>query len=171
RPRPDQIFEFGEPVHVELKLKARGEPVWADTHLDPSTHAVHFLIRRPNGQVVSFDPRMIRCVLPAPREINDRTPLYANVRLSVDRRGFTFLEPGQYQVRAILRSEHGLLLSNVQCVYVRYPTPEIEDAVVPALTNEVGAYLLGEGGPNLGSARHRLAALREQLRSSPAAHY
>jgi hypothetical protein len=139
--------------------------------LDPSTHDVQFFIERPDGREVAFEPPFARCVVREPRQIAPDQPEYMDVCLSYGRGGNVLVEPGHYRVRAVLYLPDLVLMSNTLMIFIRYPTPDVEDAVVPALSEEVAAYMALGGGYHLHGARARLQALSDALPYHPLAKY
>jgi hypothetical protein len=149
---PHGRLEFGEPVHVELKLVNRsGEERAVLAALEPKYEFTRFLIRRPDGRLVEFrlpyslsvDPRGVGEVLTPERDC-----LFGDVCLSFGRDGFYFLQPGPHLIQAVHLTATGLLASNILKVWVRHPTRAQEDLVVPTLTDAVARYFLVEGSPH-----------------------
>src|SRR5262249_16161518 len=58
RKRRRNIFEFGEPIHVELKrlTTSRKDEIPIHETACPDTGVTEFVIRKPNGTVVAFEP-------------------------------------------------------------------------------------------------------------------
>ncbi len=139
------MFEFGEPVHLESVLRnlTREALPGSDT-LDPVHVTTQYLIQRPNGQFHFYSPCWYRCTKDREIEMHpERRPaIYEDVSLAFDaRRGFTFMEPGRYRIQAIHEINEDSFYSNVMELFVRYPTRELEDLVVPTFDESVQRYL------------------------------
>jgi hypothetical protein len=165
------MFEFGEPVFVEAKLiNASGEEREVLDALDPSLGVVRYDLRKPSGAIVPFVPLGARCdegrnVVLHP---DHRPCLYEAVNLTYGSRGFSFMEPGRYQVAATLPTPTGYVRSAPLTVWIRYPSATTERFVVPTFRDDVGKYLALWGSPVLGEARSVLAEF--VARKSAASH-
>lgn len=170
--RPAHLFAFGEPVHVELKLRVVSGAAEVDHPLDPATHAVEFHIRRPDKTEVVFEPPLVLTSLSPPQVLDpDRPALYGDVCLSYSRHGFTFSHPGRYMIQALYRHDDGVLVSNQLPLFVRYPTEDEERYVVPTFEDEVATYFILRGGPHLKSANALLDELAAVFPTHPLARY
>jgi hypothetical protein len=162
RPKRERnLFEFGEPVHVELKRKntsKREREVHDIAH--PTTGVTEILIKLPNGEVTVFRPSHRICIEDNRRVLHpDRPSVYEDICLSYGKDRFTFIEPGKYEIQAILHSLDGTIRSNVLPLWVRYPTPEDEKRIVPTFDDEVLHYLAVDGNPTLTRAERILKKL------------
>jgi hypothetical protein len=159
------LLQFGEPVYVDVELKNVGPtPRLVRQALDPAYGQTHYCVWQPGGRVVTFRPPAEYCFEGNARVVGPDDP---NVReavcLSYSADEFVFLEPGRYLVRAYHRVPGGVLASNMLTLWVRYPTDEVEDLVVPTLDDEVREYLALREGHHLGRARDKLNAFVQEM--------
>lgn len=138
--RSKEVFAFGEPVVVELKLSTtdlRGR----ETHkyLHPNDDFVTIGIRQPSGRTVAYRPLMPRCadMSRTVRLDGDRPAIYDSAYIGYGRGGFYFEQPGEYTLRGqYVANDGSRVISPVHRLQVRPPASR-EDA-------EVGEKLLGE---------------------------
>jgi hypothetical protein len=157
------VFEFGEPIHVEAQLETRlAKPRELRRRLSPMTGDLQIHYRTPDGQFRPYEPPCLMCYVPEGKVLDDSpgsgTPdaFHKDICLNIGPRGFQLIEPGRYQIRASYRYRDTLLVSNVLQIHVRYPTPEVENLVVPLLDDDVAAYLAFRGVKGLGRATRLL---------------
>ncbi|WP_254508420.1 hypothetical protein [Anatilimnocola floriformis] len=156
RTRPERLlFEFGEPINIEAKLSLRGpqfksapqsQPV--PDALNPSLGTTTYLIEKPNGHVVRFQPAVRRDVESRSCELNASRPaIYENINLTYGANGFVFTEPGKYRIQALLSWQGAFLASEPLTIGVRFPDRQIERGVMEGWNDETGAYLAVWGIP------------------------
>jgi hypothetical protein len=83
--------------------------------------------------------------------------LHKDICLNIGGESFGFLTPGLYRVRASFQYRGASLVSNVLEVYVRYPTPAVENLIVPLIDADVATYLAFRGVAGLSRARNRFS--------------
>jgi hypothetical protein len=161
RSRP--VFEFGEPIHVEARLRSylpQRRPVARPLSVVTGDLRLHY--QTPDGRWLAYVPPCALCTLPAaPKWVRagrrKTDSLYKDICLNLGTDEFRCLDPGLYRVRASYRYLDTLLVSNVLELYVRHPTREVEDLVVPLLDPGVATYLAFRGAHGLPRADARLA--------------
>ena len=119
-----RAYECMEPLHCELKLACKGkEEIEISDQLDPSFGVIAVYIQKPDGTVVRFRPLMTACVDGCETQaLKPGLPFYQDLHLTYGRDGFSFDEPGSYQIRAVYHGGEGLTTySNVLSVYVGAP--------------------------------------------------
>ena len=160
--RSQEYFEFMEPVLIELRLRNLLDdlPLDVDTQVSPAYGGVAIYIRRPDGQIVEYDPIMCKLATPAirtlqpPNQAAEGDDRYSEeVFLSYGKYGFYFDEPGEYLIRALYQGTGDLLIpSNVHRVRVGNPPSKEEDRIAQDFFSyEVGMslYLGGSRSPFL----------------------
>lgn len=150
RTRPRRVmFEFGEPVHVEAKLGLKGtQPRSVPDMLNPALGAATYLIEKPNGEVVRFQPSVRRDVESRPCQLDaNRRAIYENINLTYGAGGFVFTDPGRYRIQAVLKCQDSVLASKPLVIGVRRPNRQVEEGVIEAWNDELGAYLSLWGVP------------------------
>ncbi len=156
--RSKGLFQFMEPVNIELRLRNLTDmPMDLDTELDPEYGGVAVFIQRPDGRILEYAP--ILCKLATP-SIQTLTPGATgedrhsqNVRLSYGAGGFYFDQPGRYRVRAVYQGAGDVLIaSNVAEISVgRSHSLEEDRSAADYFGHDVGMalYLRGSSSPFL----------------------
>ena len=121
--RPGGLFEFGEPVHVELEATPIGHIGGEITQrLSPTTQGVEIHYETPCGRFKTYKSPFTLCVLPSSKVLGPEQPaIYKDVCVSHTLNDFHFIEPGRYRIRAAYRYNETTLVSNVLTVFVRTP--------------------------------------------------
>lgn len=125
-------FLFGEPVVVEIKLKATDlSGRMAHTQIHPRLGHVQIGIRKPNGQVVAYEPLVEHCDISPPVKLDAVRPsLYESAYIGFGKGGFYFDQPGFYQLRAAYRAPDGSeIVSDVLTLRVRSPHTVADEEV------------------------------------------
>lgn len=160
------IFDFGEPVHVEAEIRsdlAEDRPL--SRRLSVVTGDLVVVSRMPDGSVYTLEPDCHMCAWPEARILNadPRSPelraFHKNLVFGFWTRPRGFLEPGRYDLRAVYRHGGSILLSNLLTIYIRYPSRDVENAVVPLLDESVGHYMAFRGVCGLEAATTRLTGV------------
>jgi hypothetical protein len=155
--RSGNLFCFGEPVHVEAELaNGSGGRRRVLRALQPSAATTRYLIRKPHGEIITFRPPFTCCRGRDEQELRPGQSLHTDVSLSFSNGDFPFVEPGRYQVQAVYQGLGPPLHSNILQLWVRYPTADEENVVVPTFDDSVSAYLSVGGHPDLTGAVTRL---------------
>ncbi len=159
------VFEFGEPVVIEARLRNLvNVPRAVDRPLSVMTGDLQVSYRTPDGRYLNYEPPAALCTLSSskPFDGNPRTPepdaCYKDVCLTASSGGTGVWAPGRYLVRAAYRHGDTLLVSNVLALHVRYPDRQTEDLVVPLMDEDVGSYLSFRGVFGMPGADRRLSA-------------
>jgi hypothetical protein len=147
-----RVFEFAEPIHIEARLQSnlRG-PRYVDVPLSALSGGLEIHYQTPDNQFRPYLPPATLCDLGAPRiidadEASDHPgAFYNDICLNYAGEDVQFLTPGRYRVRASYPYGGTLLVSNILEIYVRYPTPEVEDAVIPLLDAECATFFSFRG--------------------------
>jgi hypothetical protein len=134
--RAPHVFDFAQPLFVELKLKnIAGHVVSLPNALHPECGLVSIFVQKPDGTIGEHQP-------PVKSEINlDSTvtlqpgeSMYCQVPLSIGRSGMQFTQPGEYIIKAVgMMHKRGMVISNA--LRLRVAAPQSRD------TEEL-AYLL-----------------------------
>lgn len=145
RPEPvGGVLPFGSPVHIEAKLESRlrGRIEIIDA-LEPTHGVTHYYVRTPRGDLRAFDPFATRCSAGRQVVLSPKAPaIYEDVNLTFGGRGFTFLDPGRYQVQAVYTGHAEPVVSDPITVWIGHPpNPDAERLIVRALEPRVATYL------------------------------
>jgi len=96
------VFDFAEPVEVELKLaNIAGHAIKIPPLLRPEDGLVTIFVKRPDGTFIRFVPPM-HCEQSFDRTttLQPGASVYERVPLSVSAKGQQFTQPGEYSIKA-----------------------------------------------------------------------
>jgi hypothetical protein len=174
------VFAFAQPVFLQIELKnVSGETINVPGYLlDPKAGYLEILVRRissgtpEDDSAYHFRPVMERCFDLSP-ETMDYIPhnetMTNNLNITFGSGGFTFAEPGEYEITAVLAIpnwDYGIelvTLSNTLTIRVGYPRNEEDerDALV-LFRNDVGLYFALGGSDGLSKAYESLEEVRQR---------
>lgn len=169
-------FALGEPVVLELKLKAtttRGRR--AHTWLHPDFGMVRVVISKPSGQVVAYEPMIDHLVGEKQKMLGVDDEVRDSAYIGYGKGGFYFDQPGQYRVRAAYAALEGSqVLSDILTIRVRYPVTKDEDTLAELFLGEdqgVLLYLQGSDNPSLRSGNDAFDEVIDRFGEHPLATY
>jgi hypothetical protein len=125
--RPAAVFDFLEPVVLELKLtNVSAQPLVIDRNALAADGVVAVVERqgRPSRQWV---PYARRCRQPDPTVLAPGQSLYESLPVYAGRNGWDVSEPGVYRVRAALEIEEQPIVSPPLTFKVRPPAAPVEE--------------------------------------------
>ena len=168
---------LGEPAVVELKLESTSS-IRTSVHpyLHPKQGLVSIAIKKPNGDVVIYEPMIEQCMAAATvtLAIGD-SPIEDSAYIGYGKDGLYFDQAGPYQIRASYSAIDGsLIVSNVITSRVRTPRTEKDEKVADLLMgDEQGAllYLLGSDSPELQSGNRALETMVGDFTDHPLTVY
>ena len=168
---------LGEPAVVELKLESTSS-IRTSVHpyLHPKQGLVSIAIKKPNGDVVVYEPMIEQCMAAATvtLAIGD-LPIEDSAYIGYGKDGLYFDQAGPYQIRASYSAIDGsLIVSNVITSRVRTPRTEKDEKVADLLMgDEQGAllYLLGSDSPELQSGNRALETMVGDFTDHPLTAY
>lgn len=192
-PEDGPVFTFGQPVFLKASLANLGPDPLTDLEpelLDPKARILQIMVQRRGGAVagpsqpIPFAPGVQRCM--AVMEPDDSVTLQPggeltnNVQLTFGSGGFTFAEPGEYDVTPIMvltrRDASGALKDHVvkgAPLRIRIAHPRNQGEEQDALTllrPDVGAWFALGGSDALSSAGEALEEVRERRTAAFGAH-
>jgi len=152
--RGKQVFEFMEPVSVELRLKNLLDlEMDIDQRLNPEFGNVQLFIQRPNGQMSTYHPAVKQLALVDKKTLaantngqsgKDRVSKEIPIYYGKDR--FYFDTPGTYKVRAVYNFFGLPIPSNVMTIKIKYPNSAKEATLAQDyFSKEVGLSLYMNG--------------------------
>jgi hypothetical protein len=168
---------YGEPVWIEVKLYNRGSrPQEVHDSLHPRQGVVRMAIQKPGGDLVSFEPIVHHCVSSESTVLDANRPsLYESVFLGFGKDGFSFAQPGTYQIRALYPALDGSrVVSNVLSLRVRNPLSPADEEVAELLSGEEQGLLFalrGSDSKYLQAGNEALDRVLEQYGDHPLAVY
>ncbi|NUR86846.1 MAG: hypothetical protein HOY71_22415 [Nonomuraea sp.] len=175
--RGKDSFAFGEPVVVELKLSATGEPRTTHSHLHPDTEFTQVCITQPNGRTVLYQPMLRHCVDASPEiRLDDTHPaLYRSAYIGHGRDGHYFQQPGEYRVRAqYVAADGSRIVSPAYVVRVRFPVNAVDHQVAELMLGEDQGKLfslLGSDSATLRAGNEALDEVIDRYGTHPLAVY
>ncbi|MET0647835.1 MAG: hypothetical protein ABW208_14560 [Pyrinomonadaceae bacterium] len=170
RVQAKEVFQFGEPVIVELSLRpptTAGAQVPAHSTLNPSGGFVSVLIKKPSGRVTQYRPLLIHNVVPEQEVFAKNTqPKYESAYIGYGKDGFYFADPGEYQVVGVYKGLDGReRLSPPVTLHVEPPPKGEETQFANALLGrQQGQIFYFDGSDMLPEGA---AILQEHLRRQP----
>lgn len=180
--RSTGYVDFMEPVNIELRLRnASDVPVEIDARLAPEFGNVAIFIRRPDGRILMHGPILcqigdaVRHTLQPLRQdgANEGKDRYSELaHLTYGGGGFSFDEPGDYQIRAVYDALGITVSSNTLKLRVGRPMSREEDRfAADYFSPQVGMtlYLGGSQSPFLSKGMDQLHEAVERFRDTPVA--
>jgi hypothetical protein len=177
-PESGMVFDFLQPVFLQVEL-VNHSGVTLDLHrwmLDPKGGALEVIVRRvtssDDSEADIFVPVMQRCFDVSGStadEVPDGGSITGNLNLTYGSAGFTFAEPGEYEVQAIIclaipdDPRELVIPSNTLRLRVAYPkTRQEEEDALTLLRDDVGLYFALGGSRVLEEVRDELEAVRQR---------
>ena len=125
--RAKAIYDYAEPVHVEIKLENNaGIPLQVDKQLRAEHQTLRLYIERPDGEIVHYVAPVRLESFPDFVILEPGEALYESVLISYSANGLMFSEPGEYKIRAFYFSE-GIAAVSQSC-RLRVATPKTRAA-------------------------------------------
>lgn len=169
-------FALGEPVAVKLQLSLtdkRGKV--AHPHLDPRASMTSIAIRKPNGDVVAYEPYVDHLMDSQPQFLPDGEVIEESAYIGHGGGGLYFDRPGTYKVRAIYQAPDGSpVFSNIADVKVRHPLNQVDEELADLLIGEEQGILfslLGSDSEALASGNRAFDTILEKHAKHPLADY
>jgi hypothetical protein len=171
------VFQFLEPVSVELKLKNRGsEAITVEKGILDDLSRMSIWIRRNQGAPIRHAPYSKPCLKPETLELAPGASLYGSVFLSAGVNGWQIAEPGRYGISMALELGGGQIISSGElALMVLTPTQAIrkeEDRLAQDyFNNSVGRTLAAGGSKTQKKANDVLKDLSERFPDRAAARH
>jgi len=166
-------YLLAEPVVLYVSLQNAGnEVVELPLLLDPVSNFVHYRLKVPEEESEStFFPWAIASYAAPATEFAPGEVVREEVKFFFGAGGWLFREPGTYQITASM--DDFSLSSNTLTITVLAPTDEQTTAAAELFleSNEVGYFLLFEGGDHLTKGIQRLEQVAAQYPNTPHATY
>ena len=169
-------FALGEPVVLELSLaNVSSGDRQIHTWLHPNCGMVKIVIRKPNGEVVGYEPYIDHLVGDRLTTLARGESVRDSAYVGFGKDGFYFDMPGTYQLRACYAAVDGSLVLSSPCfVRVRYPVNEADEELADLFMGEdQGAllYLLGSDNPRLSNGNEAFDYVLEKYPKHGMANY
>jgi hypothetical protein len=176
--RSKDMLALGEPAVVEIKLSMtdlRGKRV--HSYLHPDATMVQIAIRKPSGRTMLYRPLIVHCVDEASTVVlnSERPAIYDSAYIGYGKDGFSFDQPGAYQLRAIYMAPDGSrVVSPTLTLRVRSPYTAADEEVGELfMGHEQGQllYLLGSDSEALKHGNEALDLVLDKHSEHPLAVY
>ena len=169
--RDKAVFEFMEPVTLELKLtNISSKPRMVEKHLLSMTDSMTVVIKRDGRPARQFIP-FARYDRHSPKKIlKPRESLYESLFVSAGNNGWDLAEPGDYCVQVALHHDGEDFLSNKLKISVLPPQSSEEEHIAQDFfSDEVGRVLYFKGSCFLEKANNVLRDVAERLKNQKVA--
>lgn len=174
RTRPERyLFEFAEPVTIELKLKNQTDaPVLVPNMLSPELGLLELFIGDPKGQIRTYRPLFRLCGEARTMELSPGEKLYESVFIAYGAAGFYFEEPGEYKIWAVYGAGGLRLRSNMLRVRVAFPQSRDDEKIALwTFGREQGHVLYMRGAQHLQAGNDQLREVAERFPGTNLARY
>src|ERR671915_67738 len=169
--RERAVFEFMEPVALELKLtNPAPDPKLVDGQALAFGDSMAVYVQRDRGPVRQVRPYSRRCLRPQKTVIEPGASMYAPLRMFAGIDGWEVAEPGTYTVQAVVRVDDEEVISNPMRLRVAPPRDHEEERLAGEFfTDDVGRILAFNGSGVLEGGNDTLREVAERLPERPAA--
>ena len=159
-------YMYGEPVLLETKLKTssnRSTQVVSNLHTDYGFVTIG--IKKPSGEVVTYEPLAERCTAPSYAVLNATNPsIYASSYIGFGKDGFIFDQPGNYKIKGIYYHEDGSrIVSNTISLRVKSPVTAKDDEIAETMLMDEVGYLLTFRGSDANYLQKGNDALQQMI--------
>jgi len=179
-PDNDGLYNYGQPVLLTVTFHnhLQGAFTLPPFYLDPKAGFLSFIVDRVGGSVPPtgstgnvFRPIVMRCYdldLRAADTIPSGGSMSNNVNLTYGSTGFTFAEPGDYEVTARLElwfedDSYRTLYSDPLQIRVAYPKTEDDERIgMHLFRSDIGCYFALGGSDVLSDAESSLIEIEER---------
>jgi hypothetical protein len=169
--RPQAIFEFLEPVVLELKLtNVSTMPKLLDRNLLLASEEMTVIIKKDGKPARQWSPYARYCQNKAPVALDQGKSLYESLFISAGTNGWDIAEPGNYTVQMALEVAGEEIISNpIRLRVLPAQTFDAEYCAQEIFSEDVGRILAFDGSGVLDSGNQALEELVARLPKSQAA--
>jgi len=166
-----RAFTLGEPIIIYVSLTNTGRTATEVMRiLEPDAGFVEYWVKRPDGKDAAFLPWAHKDHPSPLQRLSPGEAVRAEAKIFFGGDGWTFTKPGRYEIRAVYLKR---VNSNRLTVTV---LPTADEATKRAAdlflrSDEVGKFLLFEGGDHLSDGIRRLKQAANQFPQTPHASY
>jgi hypothetical protein len=163
--RPTPVFDFLEPVMVELKLKnISTEPQLVDEQVLAAADHFTIVVKKRGRPARTFSPFAHYCFKSKPRVLEPGQALYDSLFVAAGTGGWLIDEPGDYLVQAALHRDGEDVVSRPLKLRVRPPREYLEEQLAQdVLTEDPARVLAFDGSRVMDRANAALVELVERL--------
>lgn len=156
--REKAIFEYLEPVTLELKLSNRSSQLQlVDERLLSTSDSFTVIIKRQNRPAQQYVPYAQYCYLPTKMALRPAEAIYESLFVSAGINGWDIAEPGNYMIQAALQVNGEDIISDPLNLRVAPPRGYEEEVIAQDFfTEEVGRIIAFDGSRSLESGNDTL---------------
>ncbi len=167
--RPQPIFEFLEPVVLELKLtNISNEPQMVQEKLLSTMERITLVIKKKDKPARHYAPHAQFCWQPKNKVLNPNESMYDSLFASAGRNGWEISDPGYYLVQVALDMDEEDLVSEPLMIRIAPPKDRYKEEYLAqdVFSDEVGRILNFDGSRFLEKGNNVLREVAEQLPNS-----
>jgi hypothetical protein len=163
--RPKAIYEFLEPVTLELKLtNVSSQPELLNQNSLKSLDSMTVIIKKDGKNAREFRPFAQYCYLPEKRALLPGQSVYEPLFLSAGQNGWDLAEPGRYTVQVAFERGGEDIVSNPVRIRVAPPRGYDEEYIAQDFfTEDVGRILAFDGSEVLQQGKDTLVEVTDRL--------
>jgi hypothetical protein len=163
--RATPVFEFLEPVVVELKLKnISAQPQIVDEQALTTLDGITVALKRQGSPARQFLPFAQYCMKAAPKVLQPGEAIYGSVYVTAGLNGVDIAEPGRYTLQAAMHRPDGDIVSRPLNLRIAPPRGFEEEVVAQDFfSDEVSRVLAFDGSRVLGEANKVLRDVVDRL--------
>lgn len=164
-------FEFLEPVMIELQLEnISHKEIELDKNILIDHHNIHITVEKEGASMRDYTPFMTYTLIPELSKLKPLEKFCEPLFLSYSKQGWIIDTPGNYIIRAAVRTPHGVVRSLGQMIRVWPPNNKSEERFAQNFfTNEVGQVMAFDGTCHFHDANEYLDELKSKMSYSRAA--
>jgi hypothetical protein len=163
--RAKAVFEFLEPVCVELKLKnVSNDPQMVNENVLMTLDGITIAIKRQGSPARQYLPYAQYCMKAAPKALAPGEAIYASVYVTAGLNGVDVAEPGRYMLQAAIHTAAADIVSAPLMLRIAPPRGFEEELIAQDfLSDEVSRVLAFDGSRVLGEANKVLRDVVDRL--------
>jgi hypothetical protein len=163
--RTKPVYEFMEPVVIELKLKNESSgPHIVDENILTTLDGMTIALKRQGSPARQYIPFAQYCMKAQPRVLQPGEAIYGSVYVTAGLNGVDVAEPGRYVLQAALHREEGEIVSRPLLLQIAPPRGYEEERLAQDFfSDEVSRVLAFDGSRVLGDANKVLREVVEEL--------
>ncbi|MBI1808097.1 MAG: hypothetical protein HYR76_13750 [Ignavibacteria bacterium] len=171
--REQAVFEFMEPVTLELKLtNTSSEPQLIEDSLLRMTDAMTVILKKEGKTARQWLPYVQQCIQPKKRILMPSESIYESLFVSAGKNGWDIAEPGMYTVQIALHLGEEDIVSNQLRVRVTPPPGYDEEVMAQDLfSDEIGRILAFDGSRFFQHSNDILREIAQKLSNRRIAHH
>lgn len=163
--RDKPVFQFMEPVMIELKLSNTSEEMLlVDENALLSDHDTVIILKKDGRPARQWRPFARYCLKPKPVALKPGEAIYAPLFVSTGLNGWELAEPGRYTIQVAIQRGEGSVTSRPLQLRITPPTSWEEERLAQDLfSDEVGRVLTFDGSRSNHGANDTLREVAARL--------